>query len=273
MIEKYGETVLIVLQRFGTFDRWSSDLASPPPPASPGLGALGLGALTDQPNRPWRETQITLLKDNVVHLRSHFESLGFTDLEPAVVRVEVALGIANLIAVPNLPADVKALRDRFEDRLKTEWYFHVPAADRPYCGEKELFGDKVTKKFPKALEDIEEAGTCLALGRGTACVFHLMRAMEVVVQRLSTKLGIPNPDREWGKLLSDMGKAIDAMPITPEAAKRKRNKWSEAHTHLYHVKQAWRNETMHPKKTYTQEQAREVFSASRVFMNHLAGLV
>jgi hypothetical protein len=53
----------------------------------------------------------------------------------------------------------------------------------------------------------------------------------------------------------------------------KRDAWSESHSHLYHVKQAWRNGTMHPKKTYTQEEAEAVFAAVRVFMRHLAKLL
>lgn len=75
-----------------------------------------------------------------------------------------------------------------------------------------FFGDKVEDAFPRAAEDISEAGKCLALDRSTAAVFHLMRAMESAVGRLSLKLDIPNPDREWGKLLSDIPKKIEAMP-------------------------------------------------------------
>ena len=39
-----------------------------------------------------------------------------------------------------------------------------------------LFGEKVEKAFQEASEDIAEAGKCLALGRSTAAVFHIMRA-------------------------------------------------------------------------------------------------
>ena len=75
-----------------------------------------------------------------------------------------------------------------------------------------FFGDKVEDAFPRVAEDISEAGKCLALDRSTSAVFHLMRAMESAVGRLSLKLDIPNPDREWGKLLSDIPKKIEAMP-------------------------------------------------------------
>lgn len=42
--------------------------------------------------------------------------------------------------------------------------------------------------------------------------------------------------------------------------------------HLYSVKVAWRNEVMHPKQTYTLEQARGIFDSVRIFMVDLAAL-
>jgi HEPN domain-containing protein len=130
------------------------------------------------------------------------------------------------------------------------------------------FGRIVDDVFPTASEEIWEAANCLALSRPTACVFHLMRAMELAVQRLANRLDITKVEREWGKLLSDISKAIEPMP--KGAA---RDEWSAAHSHLYHVKQAWRNDTMHPKKTYTDDQAEAVFEAVKSFMVHLSPLV
>lgn len=99
-------------------------------------------------------------------------------------------------------------------------------------------------------------------------VFHLMRAMEAAVKALALRVGAAHVEKEWGKLLSDISTAIEAMPKGAE-----RDRWSESHSHLYHVKQAWRNDTMHPKKTYTEEEARTVYQAVRSFMTHLASLL
>jgi hypothetical protein len=117
-------------------------------------------------------------------------------------------------------------------------------------------------------EDLDEACNCLALARATACVFHLMRAMEEAVKILGTKLGVTNVEKEWGKILSDIGAKIEAMPKG-----QSRDEWSACHVNLYHVKQAWRNSTMHPKETYTTEQAKEVLDAVFAFLKQLATLV
>jgi HEPN domain-containing protein len=131
-----------------------------------------------------------------------------------------------------------------------------------------LFGQAVADAFPLAAEDISEAGKCLGLGRHTAAVFHLMRSMEVAVQALASALGVVNIERAWGVLLSDMRTAIEALP---KGARRVQ--FSEAASNLYHVKEAWRNDTMHPKKTYTEEEATAVYRAVQSFMTHLALLV
>jgi hypothetical protein len=73
-------------------------------------------------------------------------------------------------------------------------------------------------------------------------------------------------------MLANMDGAIQKMTDKTAAQKRKKNRWSEARANLYHVKEAWRNESMHPKQTYTSEQAREVLEAVRVFMTALAKL-
>ena len=108
------------------------------------------------------------------------------------------------------------------------------------------------------------------LGRYTASVFHLMRAMEIVVSSLGVKTVIDknNTDLEWGKILSNLKTPIEAMPKGKE-----KDDWSAALTLLVHVKQAWRNPTMHPKKTYTEEHAKEIFFATRSFMISLSALV
>jgi hypothetical protein len=53
-----------------------------------------------------------------------------------------------------------------------------------------LFGTEVEDKLPNVIEDIAEAGKCLGLRRPTAAVFHLMRIMEVGVQKFGDKLGV-----------------------------------------------------------------------------------
>lgn len=207
------------------------------------------------------------------------EAVILSDMDEIIPEIDRLTGsITRLLAIKEYKIDtvvhsIMHLISRIKDDLSSQYYFHMDMKDVPLFHNAEPFGAKVSAKFPKAIEDIEEASKCLALQRPTACVFHLMRAMEIVVKRLGKRLGVKNVEKEWGKILSDIDSAIRAMPDANEKEKRKKSRWSEARANLYHVKQAWRNETMHPKQTYTREQAHEVFAATRTFMSHLAGLL
>src|SRR3954454_6220707 len=84
---------------------------------------------------------------------------------------------------------------------------------------------KLGKKFEKAHADIASAGRCLALGEGTACVFHLMRGMEVVVRHLSRrrqmKLTI-TPQTTWRQRTNHMDGKIAKMPENTRCLKHKK---------------------------------------------------
>lgn len=163
---------------------------------------------------------------------------------------------------------LKHLRERMREELATTFLLHIPASRIEFLNVAEPFGRAVARKFPKAVHDLRSAGNCLAFGEATASVFHLMRGMEVMVQRLAKRIGVTNVEKEWGKLLSDIDRAIEKMPKGSV-----RNSWSESHSLLYHVKQAWRNETMHPKSAYSTAEASQIYQAVGAFAQALARLI
>jgi hypothetical protein len=112
-----------------------------------------------------------------------------------------------------------------------------------------------------------EAGNCYATGRGTACVFHLMRIMEVGVQELGKSLGVATVNQKvWQNILDEVNKAIKGLdPKNPKTIEL-----CQASANLYSVKLAWRNEVMHPKDIYTLEEAENLIRQVKIFMSHLA---
>ncbi len=166
------------------------------------------------------------------------------------------------------------IQRRIRDELQSILFLHVPQDKVGYYENKPQFGEQVADKFPKAITDIQEAGKCFATARYTACVFHLMRVMEIGVQQLGNTLGVPDPEeKEWQKILNDVNGAIKRLgnpstPITP-AQKERRDEYAQAAVYLENVKNAWRNNVMHPKDTYTEEEAAEVFRTTKVYMKYL----
>jgi hypothetical protein len=134
-----------------------------------------------------------------------------------------------------------------------------------------LFGQAVQEKFPIATDDIAEAGNCLALGRGTAAVFHLMRVMEAGLKALGAELGIPYAP-SWEAYARQLDTLLDSKnhgSLTPEQ-RGKRPFYQDVLGDLISVKSAWRNPTMHIVKHYDVQQARRVLQAVEGFMQHLA---
>ena len=121
--------------------------------------------------------------------------------------------------------------------------------------------------------DIERAGNCLALGESTACVLHLLRAMETALRRLSQRLHVTvNPKDTWGMILNRIDDGIKLLPEKNEKQKRKKGQWAECRVNLYHVKLAWRDDLMHGKVTYDEKQARDIMERVKAFMQQLATL-
>ena len=161
--------------------------------------------------------------------------------------------------------------ERITDELELRLFVHIPSDRADYYQDEPQFGEEVADCFPKCAADIQEAAKCLALGRSTASVFHLMRVMESSVQYLGKKLNIALVgEKNWANILDEVDKAVRALPSKTSSQKRKRVKYAESSAHLRMVKDAWRNEVMHPKETYTGEEAERVFRNAKDFMVHLA---
>jgi hypothetical protein len=158
---------------------------------------------------------------------------------------------------------VHELINRIEDECSKIWFLQFTGDEtRLINPNAPLFGNEIEDKIPSLSEDISEAGKCLGFSRSTAAVFHLMRVMESSVQKLGDILGIPLVDeKNWQTILDQINKKVKAMGTTPQA-----KQYASISAHLYNVKLAWRNETMHPKSTYTAEEASAIFAAVRGYM-------
>ena len=125
-------------------------------------------------------------------------------------------------------------------------------------------------RFPTTEFDIMEAGNCYAMGRGTACVFHLMRVMEVGVQTFGEVLGVRlAAEKNWQNILDEVNKAIKGLPPkSPNTVAM-----SQISSHLYNVKIARRNQVMHPHDKYTMDEAKDLLWHVESFMKTLAEFV
>jgi hypothetical protein len=175
------------------------------------------------------------------------------------------------------PADVRRIYEILDNTMRHDMeavlFFHVDWNRRDFYAQQMLFGPKVADAFPRSYDDIREAGTCYAFGRFTACVFHLMRVMELGVQAFGAMLGVDFPEsKEWGKILNiAAGKIEEQTKARPRGAKDPEIvAWNQILAHLNSVKIGWRNPTMHPNESYDAEQAKELLGLVETLMKSLA---
>ncbi len=169
-----------------------------------------------------------------------------------------------------IATEAKILLQSLWDYLENEFYFHIRTSDYLIFSEANPFGPKM----PDVLrEDISEAAKCLALQRPTACVFHLMRLMEHAVHVFAKRIRVAIPsaprDQTWAKIINLVNKKIDSLPTKTKAQLRKKYEYATLSSHLNSVRIATRNEVMHPKQTYTLQEAHDIYNATRLFMRQL----
>jgi hypothetical protein len=198
---------------------------------------------------------------------------GMAGVIPELDRVLILVGPQTFAPRLGISQAINHLLSRIKDDLALQKFYRVVPEDFSFYGRADLFGEVVAKKFKGAEADIRNAGNCLALGQGTACVFHLMRAMELAVRQLSVRLKVTiKPQTTWRVMTGQMDDKIKKMPENTDRLKRKKNDWESARANLHQVGSVWRNNTMHPATSYTPSQARDVLGAVRIFMVGLAAL-
>jgi hypothetical protein len=142
-------------------------------------------------------------------------------------------------------------------------YFHKPSAD----------WHRVISTFPQLRNEIRQASRCLAFERNTACVFHLMRVMEVGLEALRRRAKVRRRRATWDAIIMDIDKKLNPKPGTkkPPRLRRHMRVMADAVMRLRAVKDAWRNPTMHEiQHVYDSHQAEQVYISVRSFMRKMA---
>jgi hypothetical protein len=166
--------------------------------------------------------------------------------------------------------------ERFNAEVRGQWLVILSHEHSDYLNDEiAIFGENVRDKFPKLTEDIDEAAKCLALSRYTASVFHLMRVMESTVHLLAkkVKVSIDLRSANWNDITTTMSNYLSVMPGKTSHNKRKKQIMGEAIANLNAVRIAWRNEVMHPKRTYTKKEAELIFNHVEGFLNSIVPIL
>lgn len=167
---------------------------------------------------------------------------------------------------------VTELRERVEQELRDRLFLYVPRQRAVLHDQEQLFGPAVAQKFRRASLHIRESGSCLALSRFTAAVFHLMCALEAALDALAFAVGLPESQRNWQQIIQAIEARIHDVAMGKSQAPPGWDKswYSDIAVEFSHFKEAWRNHVNHGRVHYTEEDASHIFEHVRAFMQKLA---
>jgi hypothetical protein len=178
----------------------------------------------------------------------------------------------------SLSADLRNVLDMLLSEMWSAILVKVLPDYSGYVNCEDLIGGDFKIKFPSAVEDIREAGNCIAVDCGTAAVFHLMRAVEWGIRALSVELKVLDVPRknatipiefaEWDKNLDQLYPAVEKKvnALGPGPAKQETQEfYFPLLFDIKGFKDAFRNHVMHTRKTYSQKAADDVMDYVRRF--------
>jgi len=167
-----------------------------------------------------------------------------------------------------LHRSIESFINTFSVEIEERKYYSPLERYSSYFERPQLFGEAVFDSFPSANDDIYEAGMCLALERPTACVMHLMRVLEVGLAALANLLSV-DKQNDWGKYLKEIKTELDHRAQISGARSEDEQFYSGISESFNNMRRAYRNPTMHPDRTYSQERAEEILLSIKAFMSHL----
>lgn len=177
-----------------------------------------------------------------------------------------------------------SVRDQILTELSRHTFIRVDEKYSAFVDKDDLFGANVTARFPSAAEDLKNAGNALAVGLGTACVFHLMRAAEWGLRALATDRRLQFAkgtldSKQWGEIIiafdSYAGKLVtfDAKNWPSESVRQAQVRFYQtAVKECRAFNDAWRRHVSHAHDGafYYPEQANSVMTHTRAFLVMLA---
>ena len=169
--------------------------------------------------------------------------------------------------------DIMEVHTRLIDDLQSRVVLVLQVDHAGYYDGSKDFGPDVQRSFPSVAYDVTEAGKAYACNRSTACVFHLMRVLEIGLSVFAVRFNVPHSHTNWHNVIEGIEKEVRDMGKDPNRLpdwKDQQEFFSQAASHFMVLKDAWRNYTAHARGKYTEDEALIQLLNVRAFMQKLA---
>ena len=198
------------------------------------------------------------------------KSLEFIDMNGGA-HVDIQVLERGMQIISSTVEEEMSLRKYFEVTSDKASYFED--SRHPFDDEGDPTKPAVSVQFPSTVFDAAEASRCYALGRNTACVFHLMRVLEVGLGVLARRFNEPYDHTNWGDIINRLERDIrdiEKAPGRPPDWKDEREFYSQCTSYFRVTNDAWRKYTAHARGKYDEQEALDLFGNVRGFMRKMA---
>lgn len=166
---------------------------------------------------------------------------------------------------------IETIYSTLKAELRTTLFKVIPKERAKYNDSEWLKGPDLQTKFPIAFKELERGGICYSLGQPTASVFHSMRALESGLSALAKPFAISTALDNWQTIIEQIEKAVRNLGTQQKSQQKSDDEsfYGAATSHLYFVKNAWRNHVSHRLESYSDDDALRILLRTQEFVGSL----
>jgi hypothetical protein len=156
--------------------------------------------------------------------------------------------------------------------MEGQLFLYVPATRSTFFEKDpvEFMGEKCRDRFPSTMPEIDEAMKCFAVGRYTACAFHLMRATEAGTKALGDAIGAKTRNNNWGDVFAEYDKQLSLTPSSRPSYWTSHGEFLENIGANLRAVKTLRNGVAHLDESYSEERAGKLLVMVPEFIRQLA---
>jgi hypothetical protein len=182
------------------------------------------------------------------------------DLQVGMIRDDHALTSALKETAERVFEELSSREFRCLSREKMDFVNHVLNGLDPL----------IEMKFPSVPDELFAGGRCYVYNDNTACVFHLMRTVDLGLRCVAASLGITYTSQNWGGISREISAKMKMTPKTPAWIKQEPI-YAEVLMDIQAISKAHRNPVIHEiSKNYNDSEAGYILTVVGTFISHLA---
>ena len=224
----------------------------------------------------YKQVKLSIVKNLLPTITTDCKEL---ELSSSLKLVDYIIQYIDLLDARDLKANIVTLEDIISNDLDDRPLLCIPLDRLKWFDKEDIFGEKVSKAFKSAIQDMKDAGNCYAVGLYTACVYYLMRVVEYALRALARERKVILPQGKpleyatWYRIIKEISEKADDIDKNAIAGPEKDNAMSFYRGlvgEFSAFKDVYRNHVMHTRITYQGYEAERTLIHVKGFMERLS---